>query len=345
MEIRGDGALPNVRIAVIGGGAFGREHVGAYRAVAGVDLVAIVEPDAERRRGLQNEFETHGTSVFESVAEMLRQREIDAASVVTPGSSHLAVSRELMTNGIDVLIEKPFADSVADAVEISGLARDLGRICLPGHIMRHSPKHVALQGRVREGELGQIVASSLRRDRSNDHIKRFPGVHPVLLTGVHDIDLALWFTGQRVLQVSAFEHRDRDGNVDLFSATLRHENGAISTVQGAYLLPVDKPTDVDDQIDLYGESGHAVVRETSRGSSSMSPGIGVANIALVAELTHFASCISSGEQSRLCTPEEAVHVIEIAEAVVMSAADSGASIYLISPSLSISDKGETNEKR
>ena len=328
MAIRGVGATPNVRIAVIGGGPFGLEHIGAYRAIAGVDLVGIVEPDAQRRRGLQNEFEKTGTSVFESVAELVRCLEVDAASVVTPGTSHLAVSRELMTNGIDVLIEKPFADSVADAVEISELARDLGRICLPGHIMRHSPKHVELQKQVLKGKLGEIVAISLRRDRSNDHIRRFPGAHPALLTGVHDIDLAIWLTGQSVLKVSAFDHRDSGGNVDFFSATLSHENGAISTVQGSYLLPSDMPKEVDDQIDLYGESGHAEVRETSLGSSLVSPGVGAANIALLAELNHFVSCISSGEKSRVCTPEEAVHVIEIAEAVAMSAAQSGALIRL-----------------
>lgn len=335
MSGRVHAATDAVHVAVIGGGAFGREHVEAYQAVPGVELTAIVEPDDRRRQALEMELRTQSVVLYGSVEALLRHERIDAASVVTPGASHLAVTRELMTHGVDVLVEKPFADTVADAREIGNLARQLGRVCMPGHIMRHSPAHIELRDQVSAGALGKIVAASLRRDRSNDLVRRFPGVHPVLLTGVHDIDLALWITGQRVVQVSAIERRNRGGNVDFFCATLRHEHGAISTIQGAYLLPSERPTDVDDQIDVYGELGHVSLREALGFPNDATPKSGASNTALVAELTHFISCVSAGEPSQLCTPDDAVHVIDIAQAVARSAASVGVPVRVshLTPSL------------
>lgn len=314
--------IDRVRVAVIGAGDFGSEHIEAYEAVAGARLAAVVERDEAQRHGWRARLGGQGVGIYATVSEMLEHVTIDAASIVTPGSTHRNLSLELMEAGIDVLIEKPFADTVADAEAIAAAVTRTGRICVPGHIMRHAAAHVALKRRIAQKELGDVMAVALRRDRSHDLVRRFPGVHPALLTGVHDFDLAIWFMGQRVISVSATEHRGRGGDVDFFAATLWHEGGGVSTVQGAYLLPEIENTAVDDQVNIYGALGHASVH--SSGSDDAASGTGAHNGALVAELAHFVECVATSAPSQLCTPTDAVQVVQIAAAVVRSAADGGA---------------------
>lgn len=309
------------RVSVIGGGDFGAEHIEAYRALPDVDLVAIVEPDAGRRAHWERALEGEGIALHASIDALLEVGDIQAASIVTPGATHAPTSRALMEAGVDVLVEKPFADTVEAALEIREVAQRTGRVCVPGHVMRHDPAHARLRARIDS----PVAAVSLRRDRSSTLTERFPGVHPAILTGVHDIDLALWFTDERVVRVTAGDHRGGAG-VDAFTATLLHEGGAVSTVQGAYLLPREDATAVDDEVRVYGCSTPLTLASASQGRSRLRRGAD--NLALMAELLHFLDCVRSATPSQLCTPNDAVHVVEIADAIVRSAADGGSPITL-----------------
>ncbi|MHB8186227.1 MAG: Gfo/Idh/MocA family protein [Dermatophilaceae bacterium] len=322
-----------VRVAVVGGGLFGREHIGTYRSLEDVELVAVVEPSWERRTELLADQALLGTAqMFASVHDMLVAVAVDAASVVVPSSLHQDVASELMLAGIDVLVEKPFAEAVEDAREIAKQAAACGRICLPGHVLRFSAPHRELRDRLRAGVLGEVIAVALRRDRSSALMLSHPGEHPASLTGVHDVDLAIWLTGQRVVEVCALEHCVPNGkNVDLVWAQLRHVDGAISSVHGAYLLPVDAPDMTSDQIDVYGTAGSeslhdAIPRRLTTETCTAQPAR--QNEPLRNELSHFVSCVAAGQPSAICTPDDAVHVVEVVRALIESAAAHGVPVVI-----------------
>lgn len=315
-----------LRVAVIGGGAFGREHVAVYRELPAVTLVAIVEPNPELHHQWLIDSARGDTQIFHTVAEMLSATQLDAASLVVPGRAHRKVASELLSAGVDILVEKPFADTVVNAKGIAEQAALLGRICLPGYLLRFSPNHLALKQRAASGEFGEILGVFLRRDRSKTLTIRYPDIHPALLTGVHDIDLAIWLTGQSVVEVSAIEHSDSTARVDIFIAQMRHEHGAVSTVSGAYLLSEFDSDGVDDQVNLYGSLGIDTLH-----LSRAELGVGVANAALVAELRHFINCVRDQRPSELCSPENAVHVVDIAEAIILSASIGGATVAVSAP--------------
>jgi predicted dehydrogenase len=310
-----------LRVAVVGGGEFGTQHVNVYRSLPDVCLVGIVEPNSLRYSQWVSDPTRGDIQIYHSVSEMLAVAKVDAVSVVTPSPSHLQIASELMNAGVDILVEKPFADYALGAAAIEKLAEELGRICIPGHLLRFSPDHLELMQRASNGEIGNVVSASLRRDRSKYLTVNNLGIHPVLLTGVHDVDLAIWFTGQNIVGVQALEHKDLEGNVDFYSAQMHHENGAVSTIQGFYLLPLSDSTAVDDEVNLYGTEGMISLK-----ISKSEIGTGITNLALVNEIEHFLDCVRTQKPSEISTPQNATHVINVVEALIESSKGGGINV-------------------
>src|SRR5579863_5878768 len=119
-----------INVAVVGVGAFGRNHARVYHQLEqqgeAVRLLGIVDRDVARADGVAREF---GCRAFGSVEQLLTTHsEIQAASVAAPTVHHLEVARALMEAGVDVLIEKPLAASLAEANELAELAAKHKRI-------------------------------------------------------------------------------------------------------------------------------------------------------------------------------------------------------------------------
>src|SRR5690242_1993207 len=131
-----------LRVAVIGCGAFGRNHARVYRQLqssnGNVELVGVVDNNQTAARAVAAEFQTQA---FPSLADL--KGKIDAASVAVPTVHHLTVASELLRNSIDVLIEKPLAASLAEGDELVAVAREHNRIAQVGHLERFNPAVLA----------------------------------------------------------------------------------------------------------------------------------------------------------------------------------------------------------
>ncbi len=110
--------MPNsgdrLRVGVVGCGAFGRNHARVYRDLQadpsqGVEFVGVADLDYFRAQTVAKEF---GTQAFHSADELIAAG-VQAASLAVPTIAHLEVARQLMQSGVDVLIEKPLATTVA----------------------------------------------------------------------------------------------------------------------------------------------------------------------------------------------------------------------------------------
>jgi predicted dehydrogenase len=312
-----------VRIAVIGAGVFGIEHVRAYRHLPDVEVVGMVEPDPARRaRFVELADIGERVPLYESVEALLERGAPQAASVVVPSRAHREVAVQLMGAGVDVLVEKPFARDIADARAIARVALETGRLCLPGHVLRFSEPHRDLHAQFGAGTLGEVRLLTLRRDRSRSLAVNFPLEHPASLTGVHDIDLAIWLTGQPVVRVRAVERSIMSGTPDQFSAELSHADGTLSLVSGAYLLPLDQPGLGYDRIEVFGSQDWRTLEEVTPDDPPPPDDPG-RNPPLVNELAHFASVAARGDLSTVCTPADGVHAVEVVDAVLASAAGGG----------------------
>ena len=124
-----------VRVAVVGAGDFGRNHARVYRELADAELVGIVDASAARAEQIAAEF---STKVFPDIESLAGQ--VDAASVAVPTVEHARAGCRLLELGIDVLVEKPMAASLAEADELLSAATRAGRILQVGHARAVQPR-------------------------------------------------------------------------------------------------------------------------------------------------------------------------------------------------------------
>lgn len=209
-------------VAVIGAGAFGRNHARVYHELqqAGepVRLVGVVDPDLTRAEALASLFDT---PVFSSVRDLLQAGPVSAASVAVPTVHHLAVACELMDGGVDVLIEKPLAPSLEQADEIIATARRTRRTAQPGHLERFNPAVRATASLVNQPMFFEVHRLSVFTLRSLD-------VDVVLDLMIHDLDIVLSFVNTPVKEVRAVGIPILSGKVDIANVRLEFDNGCVA---------------------------------------------------------------------------------------------------------------------
>ena len=157
-----------LRVAVAGAGAFGKNHLRVYReleaAELGVALVAAVEPDAARAAETA---ERYAIPVFRTVDELLAaDLKLDAATVAVPTVHHHAVGAALLDAGIDLLVEKPLAATLAEADDLIARAEKTSAFCNPATWSALTPRYwPSSRNCAVRCSLSRIGSPSLRRAR------------------------------------------------------------------------------------------------------------------------------------------------------------------------------------
>jgi predicted dehydrogenase len=212
-----------LRVAVAGAGAFGRNHLRVYReletAGLGVALVAAVEPDAARAAETAAKY---AIPVFSSADELLRAGlHLDAATVSVPTVHHHAAASVLLDGGLDLLVEKPIATSLAEADDLIARAEKGHRILQIGHLERFNPAILAAQPRLRHPMFFESHRLSIFTPRSLD-------VDVVLDLMIHDLDIVLTFANSPVREVRAVGLPVLSSKVDISSVRVEFESGCVA---------------------------------------------------------------------------------------------------------------------
>ena len=212
-----------ISVAVVGVGVFGRNHARIYKELEHqgepVRLLAVVDPDVNRADAVAREF---GCKAFGSVEQMLTTHsEVQAASVAAPTLHHLAVARELMKAGVDVLIEKPLAATLAEAEELVALAAAHRRVAQVGHLERFNPAVQATLPILTQPMFFEVHRLSVFTPRSLD-------VDVVLDLMIHDLDIVLAFAKSAVKEVRAVGLPILSGKVDIANVRLELESGCVA---------------------------------------------------------------------------------------------------------------------
>ena len=208
---------------MVGVGVFGRNHARVYKELEqqgeAVRLLGVVDPDVSRADAVAREF---GCKAFGSVHQMLTTHsELQGASVASPTVSHLPVARELMQAGVDVLIEKPLAATLAEAEELVAAAATHTRIAQVGHLERFNPAVRATLPILTQPMFFEVHRLSVFTPRSLD-------VDVVLDLMIHDLDIVLAFAKSPVKEVRAVGLPILSGKVDIANVRLEFESGCIA---------------------------------------------------------------------------------------------------------------------
>jgi len=209
-----------LRVAVVGCGAFGGNHARVYRQIqdqiGNLQLVGVVDTNTARSAALAKEF---GTQAFSSVSQL--HGKIDAASVTVPTMDHLSVARRLMEAGVDVLIEKPIAASLAEADELIAVAQRTGRIAQAGHLERFNPAVIATLPLVTQPMFFEVHRLSVFTPRSLD-------VDVVMDLMIHDLDVVLSLVKAPVRELRAVGLPVISNKVDIANVRIEFETGCVA---------------------------------------------------------------------------------------------------------------------
>ncbi len=213
-----------LRVAVIGTGAFGRNHLRVYRELQSahpelVQLVALVDADAQRRLEFSAQY---SIPAFASTDELhAAALGLDAASICVPTTQHAITAEALLLAGVDVLIEKPFATTLAEADHILALAAQHQRIVQIGHLERFNPAVTATLAALNKPMFFEAHRLSIFTPRALD-------VDVVLDLMIHDLDIVLALTNSPVREVRAVGLPILSRKIDIANVRVEFESGCVA---------------------------------------------------------------------------------------------------------------------
>ena len=211
-----------LKVAVVGAGAFGKNHLRIYSELVrdgAVELSAVVDRDPTT---LASAVDRYGIPGFATVEECLAAvNSLDVASVCVPTAHHASVAEQLLTAGLDLLIEKPIAATLDEADRIVLLAAELGRVVQVGHLERFNPAVTAAREHLNRPMFFESHRLSVFTLRSLD-------VDVVLDLMIHDLDIVLSLVQSPVREVRAVGLAVLSQKVDIANVRLEFENGCIA---------------------------------------------------------------------------------------------------------------------
>jgi predicted dehydrogenase len=212
-----------LRVAVAGAGAFGRNHLRVVRELetAGepVTLVAAVDPDAARAQEAARQY---GIKAFATIEGLLKaDLKLNAACVAVPTVKHHEVAAALLDAGLDLLVEKPLAANLAEADDLIARAERGGRILQPGHLERFNPAVLAVEPNLKRPMFFEAHRLSMFTPRALD-------VDVVLDLMIHDLDIVLTFAKSAVREVRAVGLPILSPKVDIANVRVEFENGCVA---------------------------------------------------------------------------------------------------------------------
>jgi predicted dehydrogenase len=235
-----NGFFGKPRIGVIGVGWIGYRHAKYCASYANCELVGISDPGPVASKvGAEL-----GVPSFASAEDLLNRVKPDGVIIATPTQRHLETAGRALERGVAVLIEKPIADTVANARMLVELAKRNKTPILVGHHRRHNSAVKETRRLLSNGHIGRLLAVNVlwAVKKPDDYFdvswRREKGAGPVLINLIHEIDLLRHLCGE-IETISAIVSSEGRGNSveDTVVALLKFNEGAIGTITASDASP------------------------------------------------------------------------------------------------------------
>ena len=312
-----------IKVAVIGAGMMGKNHLKTYKSLNGVELVGVYDIFEDAAKAAA---ETFGIKAFSSLDEVAQN--VDAVSVVTTSVTHADVGEFFLKKGIHCLIEKPLATSEDECHRLIDAAKKNNAVLLVGHIERFNP---AVE------QLSKILADtskirSLTAQRMSAASGRITDVDVAMDLMIHDVEVVQSLVKSKVVNVEAMSVKtpDKPEGKDYISALIGFENGVTANLTASRItqsrVRTLAVTTDENYIDMdfinqsinvctQGRSPYinkeALPEWMNYGLKGCEEHLFIpANQPLMAEQTHFINCILGKETPRI-TGENALEALKV----------------------------------
>jgi predicted dehydrogenase len=303
--VAGNGKL---RIGVIGVGVMGSNHARVLSDMAGVELVAVADPDRKQRELVAG---TLGCGAVADAGALLRAG-VDAAIIAAPTHLHHEIAQQCIDQGVHVLVEKPIASTIEESRAIVAAARRAGVTLMVGHVERFNPAVQSIKRAIKDQDILSIAIT-----RVGPFPPRMSNVGVVIDLGVHDIDLIRWFTESEIVEIQPQTSSAVAEREDIALLQFRTASGVLAHINTNWLTPFKARTIHIATRDKYLIADLLTLQVTEcfgfqpDGSYSMRHlSVGYAE-PLRSELVAFVDAVRNGERPAV-TGEEAVASLEIA---------------------------------
>ena len=235
-----------LRIGLAGLGTMGRNHLRVLAARSDATLVAVADPVPAV---LAAAVEQVGAQGFDEPLAMVAEAELDGLVIAAPTTAHLDLALAAIDRGIAILVEKPLAGTVDEALRIVTAARARGVPVQVGHVERFNPAVIELGRLLAAGWLSTVYGISSRRAGPFPARIRDVGVTVDLAT--HDVDILSWIAGERPSRVYAeIAQRIHATHEDLLFGLLHFPSGVVAQLDVDWLTPAKRR-----QLTVVGEEG------------------------------------------------------------------------------------------
>ena len=260
--------------ALIGCGRISTNHIkAAVNNKLNIVAVCDVLPEA-----MENLLAKHGLEKDASIKrytdykQMLAENEITLCSIATESGSHAEIALYCIDHGINVIIEKPMAMSMADADEIIRRSERKGVKVSACHQNRFNIAIQQMRKALEAGRFGRLSHGSIhvRWNRNQDYYTQAPWRGTWAQDGgclmnqcIHGIDLLRWMMGDEVEEiygVTKQQFHDYLEAEDVGMAVVKFKNGAVATIEGTTNV---YPRNLEETLYLFGEKGTVKIGGTS----------------------------------------------------------------------------------
>ena len=333
-----------IRLAVIGCGAWGINHVRSSTRLNNCQLVAVCDATDRARNRATNI--VPGLRAVSAVEEILSDDSIDAVIIATPAPTHAGLVKDALSANKHVLVEKPFVLDPQDGPPLLQMADERNRVLMVGHLLRFHPYFKRLEHLVSSGELGKLYY--VYSERVNLGVVR-KDENAFWSLAPHDVSMMCALAGAEPVEVSATGQSFlQPGVEDVVFASIKFANGTIGNAHVSWLDPhkhrkmtvvgSDKMAVFDDmqpieKLKIYDKGvkwdkavDYASFLTVRHGDISI-PSIQMKE-PLVAEEQHFIDCIID-KKTPVTDGREAMRVLNCLVAASRSLADGGKPIEVV----------------
>jgi len=316
----------SVRVGVVGLGYWGPNLARNFAALPGAELAWLCEAEPEVRERFGATFPQ--ARLTGELDDLLADPELDAVVLATPVPTHAALSVRVLEAGKHCFVEKPLAQSVADAEQAVAAAQRAGRILMVGHLLQFHPGVTRLKALVDDGELGEIRyiygnRLNLGKLRADENA--------LWSLGAHDVSVLLHLADEEPSELSARGEAYMNPPVeDVVFAFMRFPSGLSAhlhlswldphkerrfTVVGATRMATFDDMAVEGKLTVYDKGFDEKVESygeyITRSGDIWSPMVPNAE-PLRLECQHFLDCVAEG-RTPLSDGESGLRVVRVLE--------------------------------
>ena len=239
--------MSDLGVALIGAGRMGAFHAHTIEGVADARLVAIADPSetAARRCIGRKPIDHHA-----DYREALERPDVDAVIVAAPSRFHTSMALDALQAGKHVLVEKPLATTMPDALRMASTARLSGRKLMVGHVERFNPAVTAVRQLIDAGRIGRVYR--VQAIRVGPLPARIVDAGVAIDLATHDVDIMQHVVGHDISSVYAQGARfTHDTQEDMLTCLLRFgDAGPFGLLDVNWLTPEKRR-----ELSIIGESG------------------------------------------------------------------------------------------